>query len=82
LEREGFPSWGGQKRIGVSLNRGVKNESAKTYSLRYGVHSSAKMNRIALQSVLKIPFKISGSPLELVNWISEFLSVNGAFDID
>jgi len=30
LEREGFPSWGGQKRIGVSLNRGVKIESAKT----------------------------------------------------
>jgi len=30
LEREGFPSWGGQKRIGVSLNSGVKNESAKT----------------------------------------------------
>ena len=28
LEREGFPSWGGQKRIGVSLNRGVKIESA------------------------------------------------------
>jgi hypothetical protein len=30
LERGGFPSWGGQKRIGVSLNRGVKIESAKT----------------------------------------------------
>ena len=30
LEREGFPSWGGQKRIGFSLYRGVKIESANT----------------------------------------------------
>ncbi|MGB4651684.1 hypothetical protein, partial [Methanothrix sp.] len=31
LEREGFPFWGGQKRTGVSLNRGVKIESANTF---------------------------------------------------
>ena len=37
LEREGFPSWGGQKRIGVSLNRGVKIESAKTKE-KYGMY--------------------------------------------
>ena len=30
LERKGFPFLGGQKRIGVSLNSGVKIESAKT----------------------------------------------------
>ena len=30
LERRGFPSWGGQKRIGFSLYRGVKIESANT----------------------------------------------------
>ena len=34
LEREGFPLWGGQKRTGVSLNWGVKIESANTANLR------------------------------------------------
>ena len=46
LEREGFPSWGGQKRIGVSLNRGVKIESAKTImSKRIGGNISSSIRR-------------------------------------
>jgi CRISPR-associated protein Cas1 len=38
LEREGFPFWGGgQKRTGVSLNRGVKIESANTALRQYNL---------------------------------------------